>query len=110
MNAKLDPKLLRATSAERALESSLRPRLELVEETAPVGAVSFTSMRWERLDREKATIVLASSPALDRVGVTTYYAGKWVSYHECTPAQAKEAVGDFQRAGFGGPKPFEVKP
>lgn len=67
-------------------------------------------MRWERLYLDKAIIVLASSPALDRVGVTTYYAGKYVSYHECSPGEAKEAIGNFQRVGFVGPKPFGVKP
>ena len=109
MNAKLDPSLLRATSAEHAIECS-RPRLELVtEDEIPSGAVTYASTRWERLDRENATIILARVAGSDRVGVTTFYAGKYVSYHECSRAEANEATGNFQRAGFSGPRPYEVR-
>lgn len=114
MNALLDDKLLRATSAEHAIECATPSGARLLElidvtEEEPVGVVSYASTRWERLDLEKATIVFASSSAIDRVGVTTYYAGKHVSYRECSIAEAKEAMGNFQRAGFSGPKSYEVK-
>lgn len=109
MNAKLDPNLLRATSAEHAIEcSGSHSRLELVEE-CPRGAVTYASTRWERFDRDKAIIILARSPGSDRVGVTTFYAGKYVSYHECSLVEVDEAIGNFQRAGFSGPQPYEVK-
>lgn len=113
MNAKLDPNLLRATSAEHALEcasSSGARRLELVEVPCPVGAVTFASTHWERLDREKATILFAVSSALTRIGVTTFYAGKYVSYRECSPEEMTEAIRQFQSIGFTGPRPYEVKP
>jgi hypothetical protein len=114
VNAKLDSNLLRATSAEHAVEcgvlpSGSHPRLELVPE-CPRAAVSYAETRWERLDRDQSTIIFASSPALDRVGVTAFYAGKYVSYRECSREEAREAVGQFQRVGFSGPRPFEVKP
>jgi hypothetical protein len=110
MNAKLDDRLLRATSTEHALEcSGSRPRLELVDE-CPRGAATYATTRWERLDLEKATIIFACALEATRVGVTTFYDGKYVSYRECSCEEAKEAVGNFQRAGFSGPRTFEVKP
>lgn len=86
----------------------MKPRLELVDVTnktpseipPPGGAVSWEQLQFVNLVRGEETICFVSARGMGRVGVGTYRAGRHVSYRECSPAEAAEAVLGLELVGF----------
>lgn len=86
----------------------MKPHLELVDMTqeAPVevphpgGAVSWKHIRFVNLVRGDEVICLVSARGVGRVGVGVYKANRYVSYRECSPADAAEMAVGLQLAGF----------
>lgn len=102
MNAKLDPALLRATSAEHAIEVRHLELVDVTQEAVPYprGVVSHDAALWITLGRGNDAVVVVFVPGNDRVGVTAYHQHRHVSYRESSREEAEVMVTELQKKGF----------
>jgi|GEM_PF-4593862 len=104
MNAKLDPAVLRATSAEHAIEVRRLELVDILHEVDkvphPGGVVSHDAALWVTLARGDSAIVVVFVPGVDRVGVTAYYQRRYISYRESSREEAETMVTELRSRGF----------